>query len=247
MEIHTLQSLKDNYIYLIEAQDRLLVIDPGEAQPVLDFLQTSSRNRKYFIILITHHHSDHIGGVEKLLPFHPIIYGPKFYNHFKTNVNVNDGDRLEWGDLSCQVIATPGHTLDHMIYYFPKIHSLFSGDTLFSAGCGRLFEGSALQMYRSLEKIKQLPRKTKIYFGHEYTMSNLRFALTIDPENKAISSRIKAIEAQKITTPTSLEMELLINPFLRVENSAIRKNLGMENSSDLEVFTKIRQLKDGFS
>ncbi len=204
-------------------------------------------------IFTTHHHFDHVAGHKALKEkYGCLVIGPEKEKDKIPCINqtVQDGDHLSFGSVAFKVMETPGHTLGHVIYYCPEVGVLFAGDTLFPLGCGRLFEGSALDMWQSLQKILALPGDTKIYCGHEYTSSNADFAMVIDPENEVLKKRFEEVkafrDADKPTVPTILKQELLTNPFLRVGDYNIRQKLGMLEASDEEVFIEIRRLKDNF-
>lgn len=253
LEIIQLPVLNDNYIYLIHdpITAKTAVVDPAIAQPVLTALK--SYNWTLDFIFNTHHHMDHVGANLELKQ--------------KTNCQIlgcaNDslripgidcelkpGDSLKLGTYTANVIATPGHTLGHIVYYFSSNDILFCGDTLFSMGCGRLFEGSATQMWHSLQHLKKLPPQTRIYCAHEYTQDNARFALTLEPKNLKLQQRIQAIDllraANKPTIPSTIELELATNPFFRENSLELQKSIGMIGLSAVEIFSKTRELKDNF-
>jgi hydroxyacylglutathione hydrolase len=163
---------------------------------------------------------------------------------------IKQGDEIQLGNERAKIIATPGHTLGHIVYYFAQSNALFCGDTLFSMGCGRLFEGSAEQMWQSLQQIKQLPKQTQIYCAHEYTQANGKFALTLEPDNQALHKRLKEVRQlraeNKATIPCSIEQELATNPFLREDSRTLQQSINMSGKPAAEVFKKIRELKDNF-
>ncbi|WP_026970371.1 hydroxyacylglutathione hydrolase [Aliagarivorans marinus] len=255
MQILHIPAFSDNYIWLLEAGNgQATVVDPGEAGPViarLEQLQLELTN-----ILITHHHADHIGGVEALLARYPDakVYAPANGRYRFEHHGVAQGDRLTLAGLSepFEVFEVPGHTLDHVAYYTPG--HLFIGDTLFSGGCGRLFEGSAKQMLESLNRIASLPEKTLIYPAHEYTQTNLVFALAVESKNPqllAYQKNVAKLRQQGLpTVPTSLANELAINPFLRSAESSVQQRVAMEAqqpmADPLETFTALRAWKDRF-
>lgn len=247
MEIAILPALNTNYIYLISWNFHALAIDPGEAAPVLEAL--GKQKLTFRAILNTHHHSDHIDGnlaikeqtgCSLIAPENQRIAGVDEIAH--------EGKDLTIDGLDIQVISVPGHTLTHVAYYIPETRWLFSGDTLFTGGCGRLFEGTAEQMLHSLHKLAMLPDQTKIFSGHEYTVNNLQFALSVEPDNENVRKRLESaimLRSRKLPTqPSTLEEEKLTNPFLRAHN--LKKALQMEQASDLEVFTRLRAMKDVF-
>ncbi len=235
----------DNYAYIIicETTGKAAVIDPTEAYPVM--MEIEKAGGKLVAVLCTHHHGDHVGDIETLKSE---ISELAVYCHisdekriYGANRLLKDGDRFPIGDLELAVLQTPGHTRGSISY---QVHDLlFTGDTLFGAGCGRLFEGTPEKMHASLNKLGRLPDTTKIYFGHEYTRQNLSFAVSIEPNNEAIASRLEDIENMggEITSPSTLGLEKATNPFLRCTEIVLP---GCE--TPLEVFTKLRQLKDSF-
>ncbi len=227
------------------------LIDAPQEGPILHAIERTGWTPKS--ILVTHHHGDHVEANLALKQrFGLTIIGPAKEASKIPGIDqtVEDGDTLDFGGERLQVIATPGHTAGHVSYFFPDSKVAFTADTLFSLGCGRLFESPPQVMFESLSKLKRLPPETRIYCGHEYTLANARFALTIDPDNAALKQRAAEVEALraegKPTLPTTLARELATNPFLRWDDPAIRKNLGMEDASDVEVFAEIRKRKDNF-
>ncbi len=204
-------------------------------------------------LLITHHHPDHVAGVPALSQaYSPKVIGPADEADKISDLTgtVSDGDTFEFAGRTVHTISTPGHTAGHVCFYIPDEQLLFAGDTLFALGCGRLFEGSPQDMFTSLNRLAELPDETRVYCGHEYTQSNAKFAVTVDPDNPALADRIKDIaglrEKGLPTLPTTIGFEKRTNPFMRTGNPAIRKQLGMQNASDLEVFTELRRRKDSF-
>ena len=228
-----------NYIWLLEdtSTKEVVVVDPTEASLVTLFCEQQQLQIKQ--IWLTHWHRDHTEGVQGLLADQNIsVYGPReelSKISFVSNPLQND-DHFYFNDLKVEIIATPGHTLGHIVYFIEEIDTLFSGDTLFAMGCGRLFEGTAEQMYHSLNRLAALPIQTKVYCTHEYTLTNAEFALTVEPHNVALQDRYKEVktlrEIEKMTLPSSIELELATNPFLRTES--------------VEEFARIRGLKDQF-
>lgn len=249
----TIPAFNDNYIWLIRHENHCLVVDPGSAEPVLERL--AALNLTLDAILITHHHKDHTGGVADLLAAFPLarLYLPQ-HDELPglTGTRVEHGDTIRWHGLTLTVIHVPGHTRGHVAYYSDGM--LFCGDTLFSAGCGRLFEGTAEQMYDSLERLKSLPDETLIYPAHEYTMANLRFALAVEPDNPAITAYTREISKRRQqgvpSLPTRLELEKQVNVFLRCNHDSVKFSAEKYQLSQLdtpqEVFRVLRAWKDVF-
>ena len=220
-----LRVLNDNVIWLWKKNKSVVVIDPALSQPVIEFLKTNNLNLE--AILQTHHHSDHIGGTKELIKKWPntkVVASAKEKDRIPfQNISVKDGDKLQLLGKEVNVIEVIGHTRSHIAFYLNnKSPILFIGDTLFSAGCGRIFEGTYKQMYNSLKKIKSLPKNTLIYCAHEYTKSNLLWALNLEPENQNLKKKLieveKKISLKKLTIPCLLEEEMKINLFLRANN-----------------------------
>jgi len=231
LSIKPIKSFTDNYIWMLKKNKDVVVVDPGDAIPVLNFLKEKNLNLKS--ILITHKHSDHIGGIEDLLSHYPNIkiYGPKNnFNFIYTIVNNDELLKINELNIEFRVIATPGHTLDHVV--FADQEHLFCGDTLFGCGCGKLFEGSYSQMHSSLKTLSKLPTTIKVYCAHEYTKKNIEFALTQDKNNQYLIDRKRNLIGKDITLPSTLGEELKTNPFLR--------------SKDVTQFKELRQRKDNF-
>ncbi|EKD70455.1 MAG: Hydroxyacylglutathione hydrolase [uncultured bacterium] len=253
MEIIPITALKDNYIWaIIDSQKKsALVVDPGEAKPVIDFLK--QQQLTLVGILITHHHWDHTNGITELKEkFNIPVIGSAKENVSGVTKSVKEPDMIDLNNKIFYVLDIPGHTLGHIAYY--GLNSIFCGDTLFSAGCGRLFEGTPEQMYMTLQKMAALPDVTKIYCGHEYTQNNLRFSLTVEPSNQDSIERLKFVNELRSqhlpTLPSTLKIEKLTNPFLRCDSSELIENVEKftkkKLSHPIEVFQWLRKWKDEF-
>ncbi|MBQ13870.1 MAG: hydroxyacylglutathione hydrolase [Gammaproteobacteria bacterium] len=257
-KIHPIPAFTDNYIWAIldEDSNSVCVVDPGEAHGVTDYLHAN--NLSLAAVLITHHHPDHIGGLAQLsAQYQAVVYGPESSGIKGITKFVAEGDRLELFGQSFTVLEVPGHTLDHIAYYCDEDSAnpiLFCGDTLFAAGCGRIFEGTPEVMYQSLVKLANLGSDTIIYCTHEYTLANLAFAQAADPANQELIKRCADArakrEASQPTLPSTMEIELTTNPFLRCNEPALRKSaenqLGSAPGNEVEVFSAIRGWKDNF-
>ncbi len=254
MQIHAIKAFSDNYIWCLSNSQQCVVVDPGDAQPVLDFCQ--NHNLRITGILITHHHWDHTNGLPELLQTFPEIpvFGPVNPQIELVTQRLQHHDSLMLPDLGLEfsVIEVPGHTLDHIAYYTDGL--LFCGDTLFSAGCGRLFEGSAAQMFQSLGRLAALPADTKVYCAHEYTLANIKFALAVEPMNPALLEyQVWAAQQQTqqlATLPSSIAKECMINPFLRCDSTDLRNAVEAywhtPVTDDESVFAGLRSWKDQF-
>lgn len=249
LEIFPVPAFSDNYIWLIKRGAHAAVVDPGDAAPVMETLKRLSLQLD--AILITHHHSDHIGGVVDLLKQWPVpVYAPQrgHYDFAQRPVAENDVVYLATLDLVFTVMEVPGHTLDHVAYY--GANSVFCGDTLFGAGCGRLFEGTPAQMYASLQRLAGLPTDTQVFCAHEYTEHNIRFARRLDPGNPILARRqaeaMATRQAGQPSLPSNVALELATNPFLRCETKAIQAAAGLENADAVQVFSVIRQLRNHY-
>ena len=251
LEIDLFACRSDNFGVLLHdpATGATASIDAPEEKPILDAL--ARRGWTLSHIFTTHHHNDHVEANLALKErFGVTIVGPARETIPGIDRTVDGGDSFEFAGRRVEVIATPGHTLGHICFHLPEDKLLFAADTLFALGCGRLFEGTPAQMWDSLSRLAVLPDETTIYFGHEYTLSNARFAKTVDPDNAALINRVAEIEALRaagvFTAPTTIGLEKATNPFLRAGDAAIRRHLGMANASDAEVFAEIRGRKDRF-
>jgi len=253
MQITPIPCLNDNYAYIIEDNNskKIGVVDPSEASPIISFLK--NKNLKLNYILNTHHHFDHIGGNEELKKlYNAKVVGFIGDKHRIPGINITLKDNEKWyfGNSLIRIFHIPGHTLGHICFFFEKEKIAFTGDTLFSLGCGRIFEGDHKQMFASLNKIKELPRDTKIYCGHEYTYKNAEFCMKYDVDNSNLKKRfeiIKKLRSNNLPTiPTTLKDELDSNIFLRCDQNDLKNKLNMKNYEDFKVFRKVRDLKDSF-
>ncbi|MFD1261806.1 hydroxyacylglutathione hydrolase [Entomomonas asaccharolytica] len=260
-EVQALSAFNDNYIWLIKnkATKQCAVVDPGDATPVLQWL---AQNPQWQLttILITHHHQDHTGGINLLKQqTTAIVLTPNNPSIPHSDIILTNNQLVNILGKTAQIITVPGHTLDHIVYYFPKqlddtVPWLFSGDTLFAGGCGRVFEGTMEQMYYSLEQLRQLPDETLIYAAHEYTVSNLKFATAVEPENSIIKQRLEhclALREKLLNTlPSTISLEKQTNPFLRCGLENLRKtasfHIKQELESPVEIFTTLREWKNNF-
>ena len=253
LSIKPIKALSDNYIWLVTTNEGSIVIDPGESKQIIDLVKSNEIDLEG--ILITHHHYDHTNGIEEILKYKKVeVYGPK------NNVNsitkrVKQNDVFNLIGLKFEVIETPGHTLDHIAFYCLKDEKsiLFCGDTLFSGGCGRVFEGTYSQMYESLKKLSKLPEDTQIFCGHEYTSSNLQFACAVEPNNQFIREYneeiIEKTKNGEPSLPSSLKIEYMINPFIRCNEENLIDNINKkfgEIDSESEIFSTLRKWKDDF-
>lgn len=253
LTVEMIPVLSDNYVYVLHEPVAGItgVVDPAVAAPIMDLLSAKGWSLDW--ILSTHHHADHTGGNLELKEATGCrIAGPGKDAARIPGIDVRlaEGDRFRLGDAEAEIFETPGHTSGHISFWFAQSNALFCADTLFSLGCGRLFEGTPAEMWASLRKFVPLPDEALVYCGHEYTQSNARFALSVDPGNGALQARAAEVNRQraagKPTVPTTLGLERATNPFLRPDDAAIRGQLGLNNAEDVEVFAEIRRLKDSF-
>lgn len=253
LQIHQFPCLSDNYSWLVhEPQANVTaVVDTPEVPAVLRALDETGWRLTH--ILNTHWHPDHAGGNEELKAKTGCqIIGPRAEAARIPGIErqVGDGDEVKFGNATAKVFDVPGHTAGHIAYWFAEDKVAFVGDTLFALGCGRLFEGTAQQMWTSLQKLMALPPETRVYCAHEYTQSNARFALSVDPENAALVARAKEIDAMRAkgipTVPSSIGLELATNPFLRPTSESLQRKLGMVGADAVAVFAETRKRKDNF-
>lgn len=250
IQIHRIPTLSDNYVFVLAEAGQGIVVDPGEADPIV--AQLTSLGLDLIQIWVTHHHGDHIGGIPKLRQHFPqveILGGEYDWGRIPGQTHrLRDGDAWQiWGER-VEILFIPGHTKAHIAYYLPAQGALFCGDTVFAGGCGRLIEGSPEQMVASLDRIRQLPEHTQIYCAHEYTLKNLQFALTVDPENEALQRRYQQVVVQRqqglATVPSDLGTERATNPFLRWDQPALQA--AMDSRDPVRVFARLRGRKDLF-
>ena len=253
MQITPIPCLTDNYAYIINDNNSKIVgvVDPSEATPIISFL--NKKNLKLSYILNTHHHFDHIGGNTELKKlYNAKVVGFVGDKHRIPGIDITLKDNEKWTFENSQVkiLHIPGHTLGHICFFFEKEKVAFTGDTLFSLGCGKIFEGNHNQMLKSLNRIKKLPKDTKIYCGHEYTYKNAEFCMKYDYDNVNLENKFRKIKKLRLsdlpTIPSSLEDELKSNIFLRCNQNDLKIKLNMKNQEDSKVFKKVRDLKDIF-
>ncbi|MCZ7677075.1 MAG: hydroxyacylglutathione hydrolase [Roseovarius sp.] len=253
LQIETIPCLDDNYAYLAHdfGTGETAVIDVPEAAPILAALD--ARGWRATLVLLTHHHADHVQGLDELLASHDArIIGAAADAHRLPPLDqaVKEGDSVAIGNETGTVIEVPGHTSGHIAFHFPQSGVAFTADSLMALGCGRVIEGTMTQMWESLQKLAALPPETMICSGHEYTAANARFALTIDPANPALISRAEAVDAARAegrpTVPSILSEELATNPFLRAADRDVQAHLGMTGADPAEAFAEIRSRKDRF-
>lgn len=253
LKVKLIPCLFDNYAYLIhdEVTKMTAVVDPSDRDPILEVLGKMSWKLHY--IFNTHHHGDHTGGNSDLKRRTGCqVVASRIDRHRipEIDIEVSEGDSFSLGKTAIKILDVPGHTKGHIAFWIPEGDALFTGDTLFVMGCGRVFEGTYDEMWLSLDKLRGLPESTKVYCGHEYTVKNALFALTIDPHNEQLKERLKSVQNLQInrcpTVPTTIAEERITNPFLRPESEEIRALLGLQSASCIEVFKAMRQAKDAF-
>ncbi len=253
VQIEPVPAFRDNYLWLLHSGRRAAVVDPGDAAPVLRALE--ARQLHLEAVLVTHHHADHVGGVAALVQAHGAhVFGPAHSPVAQIDTRLQGGDTITVLDQPFTVLDVPGHTLDHIAYWCAPLAALFCGDTLFAGGCGRIFEGTPAQMYASLARIAALPDDTGVYCAHEYTLSNLRFAVAVEPGNADLLQRQRDCEQLRAhgepTVPSTLAMERASNPFLRCAQATVREAVQGHSpgtpSDPAAVFAALRAWKDRF-
>ncbi|MGJ8513297.1 hydroxyacylglutathione hydrolase [Carnimonas bestiolae] len=257
LQVSALNAFSDNYIWLIRraGQHEVIAVDPGEAAPVIEWLESDEGSAYQLTdILITHHHHDHTGGVAELVErYGARVSAPAHCKSVSVDRPLREGDTIELFGITTHIWETPGHTLDHIVYLVDTATPLlFCGDTLFHAGCGRLFEGSAAQMQANFARLAELPGNTLVYGAHEYTQANLEFARQVEPDNSDIAADIERVEQlrqqQRPSLPSSIELEQRVNPFMRYQNSAVVQALeahsGQTPADETEAFALLRSWKD---
>ena len=253
LSVEPIKAFEDNYIWLVTTNEGSIVVDPGESSKIIKLIDENKINLKG--IFVTHHHYDHTDGLKDLSRKLNIdIYGPN-NNINEINKRVKNSDHISILGIDFEIIEVPGHTLDHIAFYSFNDGEpiLFCGDTLFAGGCGRIFEGTYEQMFESLNKLSSLPKNTKIYCGHEYTLSNLKFAIEADSSNKDLIKEYEQIKRLRNidcpSLPSKLDRELKVNPFLRYDNYSIKNKIKKEfgiSGNGLDIFTALRKWKDSF-
>ena len=253
LSVEPIKAFEDNYIWLVTTNEGSIVVDPGESSKIIKLIDENKINLKG--IFVTHHHYDHTDGLKDLSRKLNIdIYGPN-NNINEINKRVKNSDHISILGIDFEIIEVPGHTLDHIAFYSFNDGEpiLFCGDTLFAGGCGRIFEGTYEQMFESLNKLSSLPKNTKIYCGHEYTLSNLKFAIEAESSNKDLIKEYEQIKRLRNidcpSLPSTLDRELKVNPFLRYDNYSIKNKIKKEfgiSGNGLDIFTALRKWKDSF-
>lgn len=251
MDVYPVSAFTDNYIWMLtdKSNQKALCVDPGEAQPVIHYL--NEHKLALAGILLTHHHPDHISGLTELLRYyaHTPVYGP---DDDRIPASVNHDTEFRLQNWHFQVLSIPGHTSSHIAFYEPEQEMLFCGDTLFSAGCGRVFDGTIRQLHDSLTTLKTLPESTRVYCGHEYTRQNLRFAAEVEPHNKDAHEYYQELmqNPKSVSLPSSIGLEKRVNPFLRLDEPSVRSYAQKRGCPSLEtvaVFKQLREDKNNFS
>jgi hydroxyacylglutathione hydrolase len=253
LHIEPVPAFRDNYLWLLVRGTRAAIVDPGDAEPVERRLERDGLHLD--TIVVTHHHADHIGGVARLKQrYGSHVLGPAGEDIPGRDTALNEGDRVEVLGVQMEVLDVPGHTSGHIAYYAPAEGLLFCGDTLFAAGCGRLFEGTAEQMHRSLSKLARLPGATRVYCAHEYTLANIKFARAVEPHNAALARREASCREQREhnvpTVPSTIAEELATNPFMRSDEPSVRRAAEAQESgagaNAVATFAAIRAWKNRF-
>ncbi|MBI1212500.1 MAG: hydroxyacylglutathione hydrolase [Alphaproteobacteria bacterium] len=253
LNIHLVPCLRDNYAYLVHEpqSNAVAIVDPSDAAPIFAALKQHKLTLTH--IFNTHHHWDHTGGnLDLKKETGAKITGPKLDADRIPGIDIGvaEGDTVELGRAHAQILDIPAHTKHHIAFWFGDDNAVFTGDTMFAMGCGRLFEGTPAQMWKSLNKLAALPGETRVYCGHEYTLSNGKFAVTVEPNNAGLRKRVAEVERlradNKPTIPSTIAQERETNPFLRAASRDLRTTLGMLDASDVDVFAETRKRKDSF-
>lgn len=261
LSISPIAAFKDNYIWMLRrgTEKQVVIVDPGDAAPVLERLASDAL--QLHTILITHHHADHTGGIELLLEAFPNaqVIGPHSSRIESLTQRCKEGDTITVLGLPFEVLEIPGHTLDHIAFYLPagaelEPGAVFCGDTLFAAGCGRIFEGQPAMMHESLAKLEALPAPTLVFCAHEYTLANLKFALAAEPDNSDLQARLRATrkmrDASLPSLPSTIALERRTNPFLRCHNEdlvrMVAAHCGKRAQNEIDTFAQLRAWKDSF-
>jgi hydroxyacylglutathione hydrolase len=251
INIDIVDAFDDNYLFVINEESGITAcVDPGDPDAIIDYLEAN--NLTLDMILCTHHHPDHIGGVKKLKNKYdcPVVASEADQHRIEADEYVIEGDALEVGEASCEVLFVPGHTTGHVAYHFPDNGVVFVGDSMFRLGCGRLFEGTPEQMWSSLKKLKNLDPDTMVYCAHEYSEANAKFCLDLEPDNELVKNEAALISKMRKdgerTVPFKLGREAQISPFLRADDPELKEKLGCSDKEDSRAFAIIRERKDNF-